>query len=117
MDNVRSSDPATSRWAAEQLPRKKRAAQLLAAILDRWEGDGFDPDGVVFTDSDLARWSGMDRNIAARRRLDLFEAGMVTEVMHYLVIPPLQRTRVGPAGRAELVWTLTSDAYAYGRQP
>ncbi len=100
---ARLSDPATSHEAAArvakgQVERAYQAARML----------------VTFTDGQLARrmhqdgGAWVDRNIAARRRLDLVRQGKVAPFLVSHGGP--QERRKGRAGRSELVWEVVRGA-------
>jgi len=89
---VRATDPVTSREAAGSVaPLDWRV--LAAAV--RLE---------FFHDAMLAELVGNDRNVVARRRLDLENMGLVERHMDRWGKPT---TAVGPKGRPVLVFTVT----------
>jgi hypothetical protein len=98
--NYRSSDPPTSRAAGEAVDLNARCREVLEAarqftlIVDS-----------TFTDGELAAFIGEDRNIVARRRLDLLERRLVEPV--YADERGVQAQRAGRRGRMELVWRVT----------
>jgi predicted ArsR family transcriptional regulator len=92
---VRGSDPATSRAAALAVDLPRQCRRALHAL---WT-EGRSP----FTDGDLAGWMQEDRNIAARRRKDLEQVGLVEAV----VDGGQPAERMGRRGRNELLWQLT----------
>lgn len=96
--HVRASDPATSRQAAEQVNINARCAEILKAA----RAFTLYVDST-FTDGELAAYVNDDRNIVARRRLDLLERGLVEAVWK----DGEQETRRGRRGRDELVWRVT----------
>jgi hypothetical protein len=89
---VRATDPVTSREAAGSV------APLDWRVLAAAVRLGF------FHDAMLAELVGNDRNVVARRRLDLEELGFVERHADRWGKPS---TAVGPKGRPVLVFTVT----------
>lgn len=94
--HVRRDDPQTSRDAFLSVDLNRRCRECLSALYRH-------QSLFSFTDSDLAHWVGTDRNIAARRRKDLLDLGLVEPVYHQ----GEQETVMGRRGRMELVWVLS----------
>lgn len=104
--HARLSDPRTSQMAGARVRLNERCAEVLGAMY---------ASGLVkFTDGDIAAFMREDRNIVARRRKDLFVRGMVQA--HINPENGLQLVSDGRRGRDELVWRLTPEGEAYGRE-
>lgn len=101
--HYRSTDPATSRQGPHDLNRA--CARVLSVIRE-----AFGPE-QDFTDGELARRVGDDRNIVARRRKDLVERGHVEQVGRWTADGWVPETRMGRRGRHEEVWQLTLRGY------
>lgn len=94
--HVRRDDPITSRQAFESVDLNRRCRECLSALYRR-------QSLFSFSDSDLAHFVGTDRNIAARRRKDLCDLGLVEPVYR----DGEQETVMGRRGRQELLWVLS----------
>lgn len=94
---VRGSDPDTSRQAALAVDLNARCREVLMA---GW----LVFDHSNFTDGELAGAVHEDRNIVARRRKDLVDAGLVAPQS---IDAGDQMARTGQRGRNELVWVFT----------
>lgn len=92
---VRSSDPATSRRAARDLPIRERQREVLVAL--RWLAVASDAADI----RDCLEAAGMrrERGEVASRLSELRRMGLVREV----------GVKQGPRGRAVTTWALTDD--------
>lgn len=99
---VRSSDPATSRRAARDLPIRERQREVLVAL--RWLAVASDPAQI----RDRLVASGMvrERNEVASRLSELERLGLVRRV----------GVRQGPRGRAVGTWSLTDAGLRVARE-
>lgn len=104
--HYRATDGPTSRAAAQALDLNKRCEELLRAIYRMRVSK------PTFTDGDLADFTGEDRGICARRRLDLQERGYVEAVL----LNGEHEQRIGRRRRPEYVFMLTEFGYLRGAE-
>lgn len=106
LTHARDTDPPGSHAAAAALNLTARCTEALAAI---WNMRLSKP---TFTDTDLAEAMNEDRNIAARRRGDLEERGLVEPVL----LNGAQEMVQGKRGRPNGLWMLTEYGYVKGAE-
>lgn len=96
----RQVDPHTSQEAGARVDLNKRCTEVLICISQQLSSP--------FTDGDIAKAMFEDRNIVARRRKDLTDAGLV-DPWFGGSFHVGQQSRLGARGRHELLWCLNSE--------